>query len=96
MYPLAQLILPAKSSLQSHLQVSSFQICLLLHTDELNLHTHFQLSCHNTLPFSFNLIKKLQTCIFTFLMILGTHILDIGLSKVLQLPLHLFTNTLYR
>ena len=29
-------------------------------------------------------------------MILGTHILDIGLSKVLQLPLHLFTNTLYR
>ena len=28
-------------------------------------------------------------------MILGTHILDIGLSKVSQLPLHLFTNTLY-
>ena len=28
-------------------------------------------------------------------MILGTHILDIGLSKVLQLPLHLFTNTYY-
>ena len=28
-------------------------------------------------------------------MTLGTHILDIELSKVLQLPLHLFTNTLY-
>ena len=28
-------------------------------------------------------------------MVLGTHILDIGLSKVSQLPLHLFTNTLY-
>ena len=28
-------------------------------------------------------------------MILGTHILAIGSSKVLQLPLHLFTNTLY-
>ena len=28
-------------------------------------------------------------------MILGTHILDIGLSKVSQLPLHLFTWTLY-
>ena len=28
-------------------------------------------------------------------MTLGTHILDIGLSKVLQLPVHLFTNTLY-
>ena len=28
-------------------------------------------------------------------MVLGTHILDIGLSKVSQLQLHLFTNTLY-
>ena len=28
-------------------------------------------------------------------MILGTHILAIGSSKVLQLPLHLFTWTLY-
>ena len=36
-----------------------FQICLLLHTDEFNLHTHLQLSCHNTLQVSFNLIKKL-------------------------------------
>ena len=35
------------SSLQSHLQVSTFQICLLLHTDEFNLHTHLQFSCHN-------------------------------------------------
>ena len=43
-YPLAQFIIPAKSSLQSHLQVSSFQICLLLHTDEFNLQTHLTLS----------------------------------------------------
>ena len=28
-------------------------------------------------------------------MILGTHILDKGLSKVSKLPLHLFTNALY-
>ena len=28
MYPLAQFIISAKSSLQSHLQVSSFQVCL--------------------------------------------------------------------
>ena len=28
-------------------------------------------------------------------MILGTHIFAIGSYKVLQLPLHLFTNTLY-
>ena len=58
-HPFSQLIIPAKSSLQSHLQVSLFQICLLLHTDEFNRHTHLQLSCHNTLRVSFNLIKKL-------------------------------------
>ena len=58
-YPLIQFIIPAKSSLHSHLQVSLFQICLLLHTDEFNRHTHLQLSCHNTLRVSFNIIKKL-------------------------------------
>ena len=59
MYPLVQFIIPAKSSLQSHLQVSLFQIYFLWHTDEFNRHTHLQLSCHNTLRVSFNLIKKL-------------------------------------
>ena len=59
MYSLVQFIIPAKSSLQSQLQVSLFQICLLLHTDEFNRHTHLQLACHNTLRVSFNPIKKL-------------------------------------
>ena len=59
MYPLVQFIILGKSSLQSHLQVSLFQICLLLHTDEFYRHTHLQLSCHNTLRVSFNLVKKL-------------------------------------
>ena len=58
-YPLVQFIIPAKSSLKSHLQVSPFQICLLLHIHEFNLHMHLQLSCHNTLRVSFNLIRKL-------------------------------------
>ena len=47
-YPLLQVLIPAKSSLQSQLQVLLFQICLLLHADEFNRHTHLQLSCHNT------------------------------------------------
>ena len=50
-YPLLQVIIPAKSSLQSQLQVSLFQICLLLDTDEFNRHTHLQLSCHNNYEF---------------------------------------------
>ena len=49
----------SQKSLQSHLQVALFQICLLLHTDEFNRHTHLQLSCHNTLRVSLSLIKKL-------------------------------------
>ena len=57
-YPLLQVIIPTKSSLQSHLQVSLFQICLLLHTDEFNRHTHLQLLCYNTLRVSLSLIKK--------------------------------------
>ena len=65
-YPLLQVIIPAKSSLQSQLQVSLFQICLLFHTDEFNWHTHLQLSCHNTLRVS--LSEKSKNCRLSYLL----------------------------
>ena len=45
-YPLSHTILLIKSSLHLHLHLSSFHICILLQTVEVNLHTHLQVLCH--------------------------------------------------
>ena len=45
-YPLSHTILLIISSLHSHLHLSSFHICLLLQTAEVNVHMHLQVSCH--------------------------------------------------
>ena len=90
-YPLTHTILLIKSSLHSHPNLSSFHICILLQTAEVNLHTHLQVSCHIICLVSLILDIRLNTLTFMFLMISGTQNLAYASLILLQLPLHLFT-----
>ena len=89
-YPLSHTILLSKSSLHSHLHLSSFHICLLLQTAEVNLHMHLQVSCHTICLVSLILAIRLNTVTLIFLVMSGTHNLANGSLILLQL-LHLFT-----
>ena len=90
-YPLSHTNLLIKSSLHSHPHLSSFHICLLLHSDEVNLHVHLQVSCHMICLVSLILVIRLNTLTLIFLVMSGTHNLANGSLIVLQDPLHLFT-----
>ena len=89
-YPLSHTILLIKSSLHSHLHLSSFHICLLLQTAEVNLHVHLQVSCHAICLVSLILAIRLNTLTLIFLVMSGKHNSANGLLIVLQDPRHLF------
>ena len=89
--PLSQAISSTKSSLHSHLHLSSLQICLLLHTISLNLQIHLQLSCHSICLVSLILEIRSNTLTLIFLITSGIKILPEGLLMLLQLPLQSFT-----
>ena len=90
-YHLSHTILLIKSSLHSHLHLSSFHICLLLQRAEVNLHIHLQVSCHTICLVSLILAIRLNTLTLIFSVISRTHNLAYGSLILLQLLLHLLT-----
>ena len=89
-YPLSHTILLSKSSIHSHMHLSSFHISLLLQTAEINLHYTF-MPYYFICLVSLTLDIKLNTLTLTFLTMSGMHNLAYESLILLQLPLHLFT-----
>ena len=90
-YPLSYTNLLIKSSLHSHLHLSSFHIYLLLQITEVTLHMHLQVSCHTICLVSLIRAIRLNTLTLIFLAMSGAHNLANGSLIVLQDPLHLLT-----
>ena len=88
--PLSHTLLSIKSSLHSHLHLSSLHICLLLQTLEVNLHAHLQVSCQIICLASLILYIRLNTLTFMLLTMSGIHNLVYGSLILLQLLPHLF------
>ena len=82
------------NSLHWHLQLSSFQRCLLLQMFASNLHLHLQISCHFIYLPSLFLHIRLNTLTFILLATSGTHKFGYGSLILLRLPLHLFAKIL--
>ena len=78
------------NSLHSHLHLSLFYFCLLLHIILSNLHMHLHFSCHFIDLVSLVLDNRLNTLRFKFFITSGTRVFEYGSSILLQLPLHLF------
>ena len=82
------------SSLNLHLHLSSFNLCLLLQTLASNVHLYLQVSCHFMYLVSLVLEIRLNTLTFMFLTRSGTHNFGYGSLILLQIPLHLLILTL--
>ena len=83
-------VLLSINSLNSHLHLVLFHLCLLLQTLAFNLHLHLQVLYYPIYFVSLVLHIRLNTLTFIPLTTSGKHNFEYGSLISLQLPLHLF------